>query len=119
MIEIVLGVAVALSVGWIVVLVGREALRADRRDRLREHAERSTNAHAGGHPSRAIDVGSPAEIEPRFEREPCPSCGGSLHVEAHEVESGHPELLRRVTGRCGQCHARRVTWFRVRAPELH
>jgi len=114
-IEIVLGLAVALSVGWILVLVGRQAFRADRRAQLREAAQQLATAHEGGDPSRPIEMASPAGIEPRFEREPCPSCGGSMHVEAHEIEAGHPDLLRRVTGRCGQCHGRRTTWYCVRS----
>jgi hypothetical protein len=110
-IEIVLALAVVAAIGWIAVLVGREVERRSAPARLEERVRRLAAAREGGAPERAIEVMSPAQIEPRSEREPCPRCGGSLHVETHEVDG--PELLRRVLARCGQCGERVTTWFRV------
>jgi len=113
-IEIVLGLAVAAAVGWLAVLVGREVVRRGAPARLEERVRQLAAAREGGAPERAIEVMSPAQIEPRAERQPCPRCGGNMHVETHDVDG--PELLRRVLARCGQCGERATTWFRLRPP---
>ena len=116
MIEVVLGLAVAAAVGWIALVVGRELVRRGEPARLEERVRRLAEAREGGTPERAIEVMSPAQIEPRAEHQPCPRCGGNMHVETHEVDG--PDLLRRVLARCGRCGERVTTWFRVRpAPD--
>ena len=116
----VLGLAVVGIVGWIALVVvkrSRDVAADERREqdesrRIRAVARR-VDARPGGAADRPLCVASPAEIEPRVERDPCPWCGGSAHVEAHEVEERGADLLRRVTTKCGSCSQRLVTWFRV------
>lgn len=118
MVGIVLGLAVLAAVGWIGIVVGREVARRGAPARLEARIRSLDAAREGGAPERPIEVASPASIEPRAERAPCPRCDGNLHVETHEVDG--PELLRRVVTRCGQCGQRVTTWFRVlpvRAPD--
>jgi hypothetical protein len=112
--EIVLGLAVLAAVGWIGLVIAREVARRGAPARLEAKIERLAATREGGAPERAIEVRSPAQIEPRSERQPCPRCGGSMHVETHEVDG--PDLLRRVLARCGQCGERVTTWFRVLPP---
>jgi hypothetical protein len=114
-VEIVLGLAVLAAVGWIGMIVAREVLRRGAPARLEARIRTLDAAREGGAPDRPIEVVSPAQIEPRAERAPCPRCSGNLHVEAHEVDG--PELLRRVLTRCGQCGEHVTTWFRVLPPQ--
>lgn len=109
-----LGLAVVGVVGWLVwfwlsrarrvAIAGAQAQQKIEADRMR----------AGALPSSAIVVTSAATIEPRVEREPCPYCGGAVHVDQHEVEEHGSERLRRVDGRCGSCSRITTTWFHVR-----
>ncbi|MBC8073274.1 MAG: hypothetical protein IAG13_33435, partial [Deltaproteobacteria bacterium] len=68
----------------------------------------------GADPDVPIVIDSPAQVEPRVERQACLRCGGNVHVEAHEVEERGDERLRRVQSKCGGCGAPSTTWFRVR-----
>ncbi len=70
-------------------------------------------ARRGALPAEAIVVTSAAAIEPQAEREPCPWCGGALHVDQHEVEEHGGERVRRVDARCGTCSRVTTSWFRV------
>ncbi len=112
--DLVLGLAVFAIVGWLlwfwlsrarrVAIAGEEAKEKIEADRAR----------VGALPSDAITVASAATIEPRVEREPCPYCGGALHVDQHEVEEHGERRLRRVDARCGSCSEVSTTWFHVR-----
>lgn len=100
-------------VGWIVWVWLHSARRiraatADACARVAGDRERP-----GALPADAIDVSSAAAIEPQAEREPCPWCGGALHVDQHEVEEHGRHRLRRVDARCGTCSRTTTTWFRV------
>jgi hypothetical protein len=106
-----LGVAVVLAVAWLLTIALRPLFRADHAARLRERVRELDAAREGGRADHPIAVQSPAQIEPRFEREPCPRCGGSMHVRSHEVDARSGELLRRVVGQCGQCGETVTTWF--------
>jgi hypothetical protein len=117
MIEVVLGLAVAAAVGWLIAIVGREVARRGAPARLEAEVRRLDAAREGGAPERAIAVVSVAQIEPRVEREPCPRCGGSMHVDVHDVDATTGELLRRVLARCGQCGQRATTWFALQPAE--
>ena len=110
---VVLGLAVIAVVGWIAIAVYRHARTADDVDRRAHDLARLLAERPGGAPERALRVESAAEIEPRAEREPCPWCAGNLHVDTHEVEEHDPELLRRVTCKCGSCGRSLTTWFHV------
>ncbi len=109
-----LGFAVVASVGWLAWLwlprARRVALASQQASR---HIE-ADRARAGALPTSAIEVQSAAAIEPRAEREPCPWCGGALHVDAHEVEEHGATRLRRVDAKCGSCSKVTTTWFRLR-----
>ncbi|HET6583012.1 MAG TPA: hypothetical protein VFG69_06190 [Nannocystaceae bacterium] len=118
MIEALLGLAVLAAVGWLILIVGREVDRRGAPARLAAELRRLDAAREGGTPERAIVVVSPAQIEPRVEREPCPRCGGSMHVETHEVDTEGGALLRRVLARCGQCGEHTTTWFSVAPARL-
>lgn len=120
-----LGCAVLAAVGWIAAIVGGQILRGDRRARLAGEAKQlEADARAlaiarpGGTADRPIEVVSASQIEPRAEREPCPTCGGRFHVETHEVQTiganaPDAETVRHVVCRCGTCGTARTTWFRV------
>jgi hypothetical protein len=121
-VSVLLGIAVVAAVGWIAMLLVRQSQDASRAERLADGEQRRGEAIArlvgdrpGGAPDRPLRVGSPAEIEPRVEREPCPWCAGTIRVDAHEVEEHDDRLLRRVVGRCTACGRELVTWFHVQA----
>lgn len=116
-IEAVLALAVVAAIGWLIVIVGREVDRRGAPPRLAAEVRRLDAAREGGAPERAIVVTSAATIEPRVEREPCPRCGGSMHVDTHEVDVEGGELLRRVLARCGQCGEHTTTWFVLQSPQ--
>jgi hypothetical protein len=117
-----LGVAVVAVVGWIVMVVLQRSRSeseveqiADRDVRRAQEIARLVGDRPGGAPDRPLRVGSPAEIEPRVEREPCLWCAGTIRVDTHEVEEHDDRLLRRVVGRCSACGRELVTWFHVQA----
>lgn len=110
----VLGLAVIAAVAWIVIVIGRRVLQADRERDAADALAAADRSREGAQRERAIEVDSPAQIEPRVEREPCVRCGGRVHVDAHEVASDGDEVLRRVLAICGGCGAKSITWFRVR-----
>lgn len=116
---VVLGLAVVAALGWIALIVGRRVVADDRRRAAADALASAERVRAGGAAERPVEVESPAQIEPRVEREPCLRCGGRMHVDAHEVDDRGPELLRRVVAVCGGCGARGTTWFRVRVPLTH
>jgi hypothetical protein len=114
---IILGIAVAVSVVWVLRLVLGEVSKRDRAVRQREMAEheaerRLTEAmeRPGLTPDNPLTFTSAAAIEPRAEAEPCPICDGSLHVETHEVDEHGPRRLRVLTLKCGDC-GRRTTMY--------
>lgn len=113
--NVVLGLAVIAAVVWIATIVGRRALQVDRARDAADALANADRSREGARRERAIFVDSPAQIEPRVEREPCVRCAGRVHVDAHEVASDGDEVLRRVVGICGGCGARSITWFRVRS----
>ena len=67
----------------------------------------------GGSPGRPLSVDSPAVIETKAGKLPCPQCEGSLRVDDHSVDREKDELLRIVRAHCRQCQAPRSIWFRV------
>ncbi|MFO0636701.1 MAG: hypothetical protein U0168_28035 [Nannocystaceae bacterium] len=113
-----LGLAVVAALGWIGVVVLRR-LGALRRDALAAQSRaRALLERPGGTPAAAIAVASPAQIEPRAARQPCPHCdhGGGVHVVAHVarvVDDGAagPVRLREVQTRCSACGRTASTWF--------
>lgn len=113
--SIVLGLAVIAAVVWIVMIVGRRTLQVDRERAAADALVNAERSREGAQRERAIEVDSPAQIEPRVEREPCVRCGGRVHVDAHEAAADGDEVLRRVLAICGGCGARSTTWFRVRS----
>ena len=109
----VLGVAVVAVVGWILwiwLLRARRVSAATKEAKARVAEDR---ARRGALPTEAIVVTSAAAIEPQAEREPCPWCGGALHVDQHEVEEHGGDRVRRVDARCGTCSRITTSWFRV------
>lgn len=114
-----MGVALAIAVTAVAIYLG--VLVAGRLRQLalgaraRERLARALADREGATPERAIDVASPAQIEPRVARLPCPGCGGTLAIDTHEVDPQPHALLRRVDARCVHCDGRFSTWFRVRA----
>jgi hypothetical protein len=72
--------------------------------------ERLAELQAGGSPRWAIEVRSPAVIEPRAAAMACPQCGGSYRI--HEHTRPRPGL-RRVDVGCRQCSTPRALWFRL------
>lgn len=120
---IILGIAVALSVVWVVRLVVAEVARRDKAVRAREEAEDDVEqrvAHAlqreGLTADNPLQVTSAAAIEPRAEAEPCPICDGPLHVQAHEVDDDGPVRLRRVELKCGDCGRPTTFYAEVQLP---
>jgi hypothetical protein len=110
-----LAAAVIGAVAWLLWLWLSRARRvAVASAEVRRGIDRD-RARVGALPSGALEVASAAAIEPRAEREPCPWCGGALHVDQHEVEEHAGDRLRRVDARCGSCSRVTTTWFRIRA----
>jgi hypothetical protein len=121
-VSVLLGIAVAAVVTWIAMVVlgrSREAARVERieeGDRQRvESLARLIGERPGGAADRPLRVESPAEIEPRVEREPCPWCAGTVRVDGHEATEHDDRLLRRIIAKCTGCGRDVVTWFHVRA----
>jgi hypothetical protein len=114
----VIGVALGLAVVgiaiWLTSMVGRRVFAVEGEQRREAALAQAERTREGADPEAPIVVDSPAQIEPRVEREPCLRCGGNVHVDAHEVEQHGDERLRRVLGKCGSCGAATTTWFRVR-----
>jgi hypothetical protein len=115
-VSVVLGLAVVAAVGFIALVVIRRARDVAGEQQHRQDIAQLLADRPGGAPDRPLRVASAAEIEPRAQREPCPWCAGNLHVAAHEVQEHQPELLRRVTSKCGTCGRTLVTWFHVDTP---
>jgi hypothetical protein len=118
-VNVVLGLAVVAALVWIAVIVGRRVSQIDRIRAASDGLAQAELLREGAVRERAIEVDSPAQIEPRVEREPCLRCGGRIHVEAHEIETIGELVLRRVRAACGGCGARSITWFRVRSSVVH
>ncbi len=96
--------------------------RVDERRLRREVREREALAAAlpGGTPERPIEVPTPAVIEGRARRAPCPQCGGKLQIEdqaALPQEDGG--ILREIQMICTRCHVRRSLWFLVVRPAIN
>ena len=117
--QYVLGVAVVAVVGWILWIWLSRARRVAEATKDAKARVAEDRARPGALPSDAITVTSAAAIEPQAEREPCPWCGGALHVDQHEVEEHGSDRLRRVDARCGTCSRITTSWFRVDAPVLN
>jgi hypothetical protein len=123
---LVLAIAAAASVGWVLWLVVRHAAQADGADRARLRAEDEAHGRlaevlgrSGFVPDDPLIVESAAVVEPRARAEPCPLCGGPLHVRAHEVDDAGPVRLRRLTMRCGDCGRLATLWAEIAAPTVH
>lgn len=119
---IILGIAVAVSVVWVLRIVLGEVSKRDRAVRQREAAEHEADRRLaeamerpGLTPDNPLTFTSAAAIEPRAESEPCPICDGSLHVEAHEVGDLGPTRLRVLTLKCGDCGHRTTVYAEVEA----
>ncbi|MEM6294503.1 MAG: hypothetical protein AAGA54_24735 [Myxococcota bacterium] len=110
--------AVVAAVGWIGWLWLSRARKVALAMAPAEKALAAEKGRRGRTPATAVAVDSAAVIEPQVEREPCPWCGGALHVHEHETESHGERRLRRVDGRCGSCSRITTTWFHVRRPSL-
>lgn len=65
----------------------------------------------GADPSRAIAVDSPAVIDERAAREPCPVCGARVHCEHHRVEQVGDRRFRVAQVDCPRCGFARDVWF--------
>jgi hypothetical protein len=112
-IGVALGLVVVAVVGWLTLLVSRRVFAVEG-EQLRAAALTAQRAREGADPDTPIEVESPAQIEPRVEREPCLRCGGKVHVDAHEIGLRDQERLSRVLGKCGGCGAMSTTWVRVK-----
>ena len=122
-VQLVLFLGVALAAAW-VLAVGYRRLRVrdqadDAHRRGLEVADQRTEGALdtiGFSPDNPIVVESAAAIEPRATALPCPLCGGTLHVEAHEAPPALAGTLRVLEMKCGQCGERQQLFARVETP---
>lgn len=70
----------------------------------------------GADPSRPIHVRSPAVIEGRAERWPCPVCEGDMRSQGQQVETLGGRRLRVVQLRCVRCGFARPAYFSLEQP---
>jgi hypothetical protein len=120
-VEALLVAAVLGGVGYVAWQVFAQLRRQERRvaavERGHQLAEDRTQAaleRPGALPSRPIVVDSAAAIEPRAESEPCPICGGHLHVDEHVAVHEGAQRQRKVDLRCGDCGRIDTLWFVLR-----
>ncbi len=74
----------------------------------------------GGAPEHPIEVPTPAVIEGRARRAPCPQCGGRLRIEDQAaVPQEDGSILRDIQVVCTRCHVHRSLWFRVVRPTIN
>ncbi|NVB42787.1 hypothetical protein G6O69_33505 [Pseudenhygromyxa sp. WMMC2535] len=73
------------------------------------------SALPGGDPSRAIEVESPAVIEGRARRSPCPVCGSAVRCVEHRAEVLADNRYRVARVKCPRCGFARDVWFVVQA----
>jgi ribosomal protein S27AE len=112
-------VPVVLALAALLLLVGLfVGPRAKPRDAALDgpdHAELPAPEQlAGGDPSRAIMVDSPAVIERHAERWPCPVCESSVRCEQHRAELIAGQRLRVARVRCPRCGFERDVYFVLR-----
>gem|GEM_PF-2147746 len=65
----------------------------------------------GAGPDSAIEVRSPAVIEERAQRWPCPVCSDRVYCEHHRVEQVADRRYRVATATCRRCGHARDVWF--------
>jgi hypothetical protein len=95
----------------------RTARRIAERDAARQvrERERLVVLEPGGAPGRAIELPTPAVVEPRAQATPCHQCGGALEVLEHVVVPDPHRSIRLVRARCRRCHAPRALYYRLPA----
>lgn len=121
-VEALLVAGVFGGLGYIVWHVFAHLRGQERRIRAAERGHALAQARTeealdrpGALPTRPIVVESAAAIEPRAEGEPCPVCGGHLHVTEHVAVHEAGQRQRRVDLRCGECGRIDTLWFELRA----
>ncbi|HKY40613.1 MAG TPA: hypothetical protein VJN18_31980 [Polyangiaceae bacterium] len=98
-------------------------VRTQRRDtqrvlsKLQSAREKLFQLEPGGSPERALEVSSPAIVEPHAQSVPCPHCDGKHDVVEHVALTRDEVRLREVRLNCRQCGGLRSLWFRIR-PEV-
>jgi transposase-like protein len=97
--------------------------RAARRERDRDAAKlardvrRVEEASPGGRPEAAIQLTSASEVEVAATSRPCPLCGESLRVTAHEaVEHATAGRLRVARLTCRACRSEWSRFYRLGSP---
>jgi hypothetical protein len=93
--------------------------RTERRTRERQarklvrDRERLAALEVGGARERPFEVASASVIAVRARAQPCPHCGGTLHLDEETAESA---VLRATRMTCQRCHAPRTFYFRIALP---
>lgn len=125
-VELLLLIAVAVSVVWVVRLIVGRVAEHDREVEATAHAEHEVDTRLesalqrpGLLPDDPMVVDASSAIEPKAEAIPCPICDGRLHVDAHEVDEQGPERLRKLTMRCGDCGRNTTLYARIESPIIN
>ncbi len=121
LVQLVLLAGVLASVGYVAYQVlshlwgqERKLVEEEQRQALAQARTEAAIDREGALPTHPIYVASAASIEPRAESEPCPICGGRLHVAEHVTQQLGGRRLRRLTMRCGGCGRRSRLFFELR-----
>ncbi len=70
----------------------------------------------GGTPARALEVPTPAVIEPKARSLICPRCDEPFELDSHEARADEHGRLREARLKCRHCGLGRSLWFRIIAP---
>lgn len=100
----------------------RAARRAADRDaaKLARDVRRVEQASPGGRPGAPIQLTSASEVEVAATARPCPLCGESLRVVAHEaIEHATAGRLRIARVICRACRSEWSRYYRLGAPALN
>lgn len=124
---LILELAAALLMLWLVFEIGRRLYLTSKADAARAGIEREAAARIeeatalpGATPERAVEVVSASVIEAQAAAQPCPVCEHGMRVEGHAVDTTlAEEPLRVVTLACKRCGHRRPYYARVRGAQPH
>lgn len=115
----------AAAVARVLVVVVQRLRHLDRteRGRIQAQAQAAERTRAsldapGTLPGHPLVVTSAAAVEPKAAAIPCPICGRSRHVDAHETTDVAGRRLRRLTMRCGSCGRRGDLYLRIDMPRV-
>lgn len=120
---LLLVVALALAIGWVVRTILAELRASARRVGGRVEAEKAwrerqqqAQVEPGGSPEKALPITSPSVVEVEALTRRCTRCEGAMRLAQHSAETIDGERLRVAHLSCDFCSATREVYFRLVGP---